>query len=39
MGKKDLMRAPLQKALDLPNVEEDDPEFKAEAKEMLAKLK
>ena len=39
MGKKDLMRAPLQKAIDLPNVEEDDPEFKAEAKEMLARLK
>jgi len=39
MGKKELMKAPLQKVLELPNVEEDDPEFKAEAGEMLAKLK
>jgi hypothetical protein len=39
MGKKELMKAPLMKALELPNVEEDDQEFKAEAKEMLAKLK
>ena len=39
MGKKELMAAPLQKVLDLPSVEEDDDAFKAEAKEMLAKLK
>jgi tetratricopeptide (TPR) repeat protein len=39
MGKKELMKAPLEKALSLPNVEEDDPVFKAEAREMLAKLK
>lgn len=37
-GKKELMKAPLEKALSLPSVEEDDNEFKAEAKEMLAKL-
>jgi tetratricopeptide (TPR) repeat protein len=39
MGKKELMKAPLEKALSLPSVEEDDPAFKAEAREMLAKLK
>jgi tetratricopeptide (TPR) repeat protein len=39
MGQKDLMRAPLEKCLSLPSVEEDDNAFKAEAKEMLAKLK
>jgi len=39
MGKKELMREPLQKVLELPNVEEDDPKFKEEAKEMLKKLK
>ena len=38
MGKKELMREPLEKVLSLPNVEEDDPEFKAEAQEMLKKL-
>jgi tetratricopeptide (TPR) repeat protein len=38
-GKKELMKAPLEKALSLPSVEEDDDAFKAEAKEMLAKLK
>jgi tetratricopeptide (TPR) repeat protein len=39
MGKKELMKAPLEKLLTLPDVEEDDPDFKAEAREMLAKLK
>jgi tetratricopeptide (TPR) repeat protein len=39
MGKKDLMKAPLEKCLALPSVEEDDNAFKAEAKEMLEKLK
>ncbi len=39
MGKKELMRAPLEKVLELPAVEEDDPEFKKEAAEMLKKLK
>jgi tetratricopeptide (TPR) repeat protein len=39
MKKEELMREPLEKVLALPNVEEDDPEFKAEAKEMLGKLK
>ena len=39
MGKKELMKAPLKKVLELPNVEEDDPEFKKEAKAMLKKLK
>ena len=34
-----MMAAPLQKVIDLPSVEEDDDAFKAEAKEMLAKLK
>jgi tetratricopeptide (TPR) repeat protein len=39
MGKKELMKEPLEKVLALPSVEEDDPSFKAEAKELLAKLK
>jgi tetratricopeptide (TPR) repeat protein len=39
MGKKDLMREPLERVLSLPNVEEDDPQFKTEAQAMLAKLK
>jgi tetratricopeptide (TPR) repeat protein len=39
MGKKELMKEPLEKLLKLPDVEEDDPEFKAEAQQMLAKLK
>ena len=38
MGKKDLARKELQKVLDLPNSDEDDPEFKQEAEEMLKKL-
>ena len=39
MGEKELMREPLEKVLSLPAVEEDDPKFKEEAKEMLKKLK
>jgi tetratricopeptide (TPR) repeat protein len=39
MGKKDLMREPLEKLLALPSTEEDDPQYKKEAQEMLAKLK
>jgi tetratricopeptide (TPR) repeat protein len=39
MGKKDLMREPLDKVLSLPNKDEDDPLYKKEAQEMLAKLK
>jgi tetratricopeptide (TPR) repeat protein len=39
MGKKELMREPLEKALSLPVNEEDDPTFKKEAEEMLKKLK
>ncbi len=39
MGKKDLMREPLEKVLALPAKDEDDPTFKKEAQEMLAKLK
>lgn len=39
MGQKELMREPLEKVLELPAVEEDDPEFKKEAEEMLKKLK
>ena len=39
MKKKELMRKPLETVLSLPNVEEDDPEFKDEAKELLKKLK
>jgi tetratricopeptide (TPR) repeat protein len=38
MGKKDLARASFQKAVDLPASEEDDADFKAEAKELAAKL-
>jgi hypothetical protein len=33
------MKAPLEKLLQMPDVEEDDPLYKTEAKEMLAKLK
>jgi tetratricopeptide (TPR) repeat protein len=39
MGKKDLMREPLNKVLSLPNKDEDDPIYKKEAEEMLVKLK
>ena len=39
MDKKELMREPLEKVLELPNVEERDPEFKKEAEKMLKKLK
>ena len=39
MNKKELMREPLEKVLELPNVEERDPEFKKEAEKMLKKLK
>ncbi|HEX9934877.1 MAG TPA: tetratricopeptide repeat protein [bacterium] len=39
MGRKDMMREPLEKALSLPDKEEDDPQFKNEARAMLAKLK
>ena len=39
MDEKELMREPLEKVLELPVVEEDDPEFKEEAEEMLKKLK
>ncbi len=39
MGKKDLMREPLEEILTLPSVEEDDDVFKKEAEEMLKKLK
>jgi len=39
MGQKELMREPLEKVLELPAVEQDDPEFKKEAEEMLKKLK
>ena len=38
MGKKKLMREPLEKVLELPATEPDDAEHKAEAKEMLAEL-
>lgn len=38
MGKKELMKEPLEKLLTLPNVEEKDPEFKKEAKELLKKI-
>ena len=38
MDKKELMKEPLEKALSLPNVEENDPEFKEEAKELLKKI-
>ncbi len=38
MGKEELMREPLEKLLTLSNVEEDDPEYKSEAREMLKKL-
>lgn len=38
MGQKELMRDPLEKVLTLPAVDEDDPEFKEEAAEMLKKL-
>lgn len=39
MKEKELMQKPLQMVLDLPSTEEDDPEFKQEAKEMLEDLK
>ena len=39
MKEKELMREPLETVLALSSVEEDDDEFKEEAKEMLAKLK
>jgi len=39
MGQKEKMRDPLTKVLELPVVEEDDPQFKKEAEEMLKKLK
>ncbi|HHS13344.1 MAG TPA: hypothetical protein ENN03_06195 [bacterium] len=38
MKRWDLMKEPLEAALALPSVEEDDDEFKAEAKAMLSKL-
>ncbi len=38
MGKKELMRAPLEKAVSLPVVEEDDPKYQDEARAMLKKL-
>jgi tetratricopeptide (TPR) repeat protein len=38
MDKKELMREPLEKLLELPNVEEDDQKYKNEAGEMLKKL-
>ncbi len=38
MKRWDLMKEPLEKLLSLPDVEEDDPKFKQEAKEMLKKL-
>ncbi|HDQ44855.1 MAG TPA: hypothetical protein ENN17_05045 [bacterium] len=39
MGRKELMREPLEKVLALPSVEEKDDAFKQEAQEMLKKLK
>jgi len=39
MKKKDLMREPLEKVLELPVVEQDDPVFKEEAQKLLKKLK
>ena len=38
MGKKDLMREPLEIAVALPSVEKEDDDFKAEAQEMLEDL-
>ncbi len=39
MDEEELMKESLQKVLELPAVEEDDPEFKEEAEEMLKDLK
>ena len=39
MKEKELMRVPLETAMALPNVEEDDPEYKEESKKLLKKLK
>lgn len=39
MKEEELMEEPLKKILELSDVEEDDPEFKEEAEEMLKKLK
>jgi tetratricopeptide (TPR) repeat protein len=39
MGKKDLMKEPLQTVLSLPNKDQDDPVYKTEAEAMLKKLK
>jgi len=38
-GKKELMKEPLNRVLELPATEPDDEEYKAEAQAMLAKLK
>jgi tetratricopeptide (TPR) repeat protein len=39
MGKKDSMREPLEKILSISDTDEDAPQYKKEAREMLAKLK
>lgn len=39
MGKPELMKPHLEKVLQLPSAEEDDPKFKKEAREMLEELK
>ncbi len=39
MGKKDLMREPLEKVLSISDTDEDASQYKKEAQEMLAKLK
>lgn len=39
MGKKDLMKAPLEKVIELPVKEQEDEGYKKEAQEMLEKMK
>ena len=39
MGQKKLMQEPLEMVIELPNVEQDDPEFKEEAPIVLDKIK
>ena len=39
MGEKELAQQSLQTVLELPNIDEDDPQFKEEAKELLKKIK
>jgi hypothetical protein len=39
MKENEKMRVPLENLLKLPDIEEDDPQYKEEARDMLKKLK